>query len=94
MALRFITVGIVALSSAVAASTAISSFAPHGPRVQAASGSALLHAYGSRSAQQRRSATDGKFDNALADLSRHAALANPEHVLADLGRRRPVGQKP
>jgi len=83
MAFRFIT-GIVALSSAVAAAMAISSFAPHGPRVQAAAGSAVLHAYGSRSARQRLRATDGKFDNALADLSRHAALANPAQVLADL----------
>ena len=84
MAFRFITLGIVALSSAVAASTAMSSFAPHGPRVQAPAGSALLHAFGNRSAQQRRSPTDGKFDNALADLSRHAALANPDRVLAGL----------
>jgi hypothetical protein len=84
MALRFVTVGVVALSSAVAAAMAISSFAPHGPRAQAAAGSAVLHAYGSRSARQRRSATDGKFDNALADLSRHAARANPGQVLADL----------
>jgi hypothetical protein len=52
--------------------------------VRAAAGSARLHAYGGRDAQQRRSATDGKFDNALAELSRHAALANPAQVLADL----------
>ncbi len=47
-------------------------------------GSARLYVVGSRSAQQRLSATAGKLDSVLADLSRHAKLARPGHVLADL----------
>ena len=47
-------------------------------------GNARLYVVGSRSAQQRLSATAGKLDSVLADLSRHAELARPGHVLADL----------
>jgi Subtilase family len=39
---------------------------------------------GSRSVQQRQSASTAKLDSVLADLSRHAALARPDHPLADL----------
>jgi hypothetical protein len=39
---------------------------------------------GSRSLQQRNNAAAGKFDSILADLSRHAALARPGHLLSDL----------
>jgi hypothetical protein len=63
---------------------AISLLAPHGPRVQAVAGSAPLHAYGNRSVRQRSGATDGKFDNALADLSQHAVPAGSGKVLAAL----------
>ena len=34
--------------------------------------------------QQRQSASGSKYDAALADLSRHAALARPDHALQDL----------
>jgi Subtilase family len=40
--------------------------------------------FGSRSAQQRRNAAGTKLDSILADLSRHAARARPDHWLADL----------
>ncbi|MGC1523807.1 MAG: S8 family serine peptidase, partial [Steroidobacteraceae bacterium] len=40
--------------------------------------------FGVRSAQQRQSAAAAKFDGPLADLSRHAALARPDHAVEDL----------
>jgi hypothetical protein len=76
--------GILAGLAAVAASFAVSTFRPNPLRAAATPGNAQLRAYGGRSAQQRRDANNGKFDGALADLSRHAALASPSHVLADL----------
>ena len=84
MTLRQLAIGTVALLAAVAALSAISSRRPSGVRPSSVPGSAHLHAFGSRSVQQRQSATDGKLDAALADLSSHAGRANPEHWLADL----------
>jgi hypothetical protein len=52
--------------------------------MRAAPGAAHLYAVGSRSAAQSHSAVSGKMDSVLADLSRHAALARPEHLIADL----------
>jgi hypothetical protein len=49
-----------------------------------AAGTARLYAVGTRSAVQRQSATSGKMDGVLADLSRHEILARPGHLLADL----------
>ena len=43
-----------------------------------------LYAVGTRSAAQRQGGFTDKMDSVLADLSRHAALARPDHVLADL----------
>ena len=43
-----------------------------------------MHAFGSRSAAQVQSAAGAKFDAALADLERHAALARPDHLIEDL----------
>lgn len=47
-------------------------------------GSAPLLAFGGRSAAQLRSGIGGKLDAALADLSSHAYLARPDHLLEDL----------
>jgi hypothetical protein len=47
-------------------------------------GVAPLHAFGSRSAQQRASAASSKFDAALADIARHLNRVRPDHALADL----------
>ena len=71
---RFVSIGIIALVSAVAASS-VPPLRDHAPRMRAAPGSAHLRAVGGRSPQQRRSAIDAKLDNTLADLSRHAAGA-------------------
>jgi hypothetical protein len=87
MASRFFTIGSAAVLTTIAAIAAIAAVStlrhPH-LRPSIAPGSARLHAFGSRSAQQRHSAAGAKFDGALADLSRHAALARPEHALEDL----------
>src|ERR1700676_5556622 len=83
MASRFLAMGCIAVLSA-GGSAAVSDVGSHRIRAAAASGAAQLRAFGGRSAEQRRSPASGKFDGALADLSRHAALANPSRVLADL----------
>ncbi|HWJ35951.1 MAG TPA: S8 family serine peptidase [Steroidobacteraceae bacterium] len=84
MAARFLTTIAVAILAAVTASSAVSSLRPNRLRPSTVPGSMRLYASGSRSAEQRRSATAGKYDAALADLSRHAALASSSHALADL----------
>jgi hypothetical protein len=74
----------LALTAAVAASSSLPDLL-HPRGVPAASGAAHLYAVGIRSAGQRaESAVSGKTDSVLAELSRHAALARPEHLLADL----------
>ena len=84
MARRTVTMGFLAVFMALAASSADSPLQLTGPRPNLAPGTARLFVVGSRSAQQRRSAASGKMDSVLADLVRHAPLARPEHVLADL----------
>jgi hypothetical protein len=80
---RFLAIGSLALLTSLAASSAVSTRAV---RLHSAAipGSAHLVVIGSRSAQQRRSASDAKLDSILADLTRHAARARPDHWLADL----------
>jgi Subtilase family len=84
MASRFFTIGSAAVLTTIAAIAAVSTLRHPHLRPSIAPGSARLHAFGSRSARQRHSAAGAKFDGALADLSRHAALARSEHALEDL----------
>jgi Subtilase family len=84
MARRTLITGSLAVFVALAASSADSPLQLTGPRPNLAPGNARLYVVGSRSAEQRRSATAAKMDSVLADLSRHARLARPQHVLADL----------
>jgi hypothetical protein len=84
MSLRFFAIGALAGLAAVTASSAVAPLRLIHLHRAAASGSARLYAVGSRSAAQRQSATTAKMDAVLADLSRHAALARPDHLLADL----------
>ena len=84
MASRYLLIGSLALLTAMAASSAPTALQPNGLRPNVAPGTSRLYVIGSRSAQQRHSATAGKLDSILADLTRHAALARPEHLLADL----------
>ena len=67
----------------MAATSADSSLRPHALRSLAAPGHARLMVAGSRSTAQR-DAIAGKLDGMLADLSRHASRARPDHLLADL----------
>ena len=80
MASRYLVIGSLALLTAMAASSAPSALQP-----KVAPGTSRLYVIGTRSAEQRHSATAGKLDSILADLSRHAALARPDHELAGLG---------
>jgi hypothetical protein len=84
MASRFLAIGALAVLGAVTASSAVGP--PHFNSLQPklTAGNARLYVVGSRSAAQRRSAIGGKLDPVLADLSRHAALARPDHLLSDL----------
>ena len=83
MALRYLAIGSLALTAAVAASSSRPDLL-HPRGLPPAPGAAHLYAVGSRSAQQRESTVSGKTDSVLADLARHATLARPEHLIADL----------
>jgi hypothetical protein len=84
MASRFLTLGTLAVVATMAAVAAVSTMRHPHLRASAVPGSARLHAFGSRSVQQRQSPAGAKFDGALADLSRHAAKARPGHAIEDL----------
>lgn len=92
MSLRFFAIrrffALAALAGLAATTLASSSVAPSRlfnlhPLTAPAKGAHLV-AVGTRSAAQRQSKSGAKFDPVLADLVRHAALARPDHVLADL----------
>jgi hypothetical protein len=83
MALRYLAIGSLALTAAVAASSSLPDLL-HPRGMRPAAGAAHLYAVGSRSATERQSTASGKTDSILADLSRHAALARPAHLIADL----------
>ena len=59
MAFRYVTIGMVALSSAIAVSSSVSLYAPSRLHAKASPGASHLHAYGSRSTAQKQSATAG-----------------------------------
>lgn len=84
MAFRYWAIGVIALSSAIAVSSSVSIYAPSRLHAKASPGSSHLRAFGGRSTSQKQSATAGKFDAALADLSRHAAKASASRVIGDL----------
>jgi len=84
MASRFFAIGtLTALTAMAAAATVATVRHPH-MRPSSIPGHAPLHAFGSRGSQKRLGAAGAKFDGALADLSRHAALARPDHAVEDL----------
>ena len=84
MASRFFAMGTLAALMTLAAVAAVSTLRHPHLRPGVEPGTAQLRAFGSRSTQQRRSAAGAKFDGALADLSRHAFLARPDHAIDDL----------
>ena len=84
MASRFLAIGALTVLGAVTASSAVGPLHFNALQPKIAAGNARLYVVGSRSAAQRQSAIGGKLDSVLADLSRHAARARPNHLLADL----------
>jgi hypothetical protein len=80
---RFFTIGVCVAMSAATAFAVSSLQHPH-LRAGSAPGVARLHVFGSRSPAQSASATGSKYDAALADLARHAALARPGQAVDDL----------
>ncbi len=83
MSFRWMTLGLIAASSA-AAVTAVTTLSSNHLHPRLAAGKAPLHAYGSRSAAQRRDPSAAKFDATLAELVRSAPHASAAHPLADL----------
>jgi Subtilase family len=83
MASRFLAIGALGILTAITAVSAVGPSQPmlHRPNLP---GPAQLHIAGSRSLQQRESATASKFDGSLAELSRHANSVRPGHALEDL----------
>jgi len=84
MASRFFAIGTAAALATIAAVAAVATLPHPHLRASATPGAARLHVFGSRSVQQRQSANGAKYDGALADLARHAALARPDHAIEDL----------
>jgi hypothetical protein len=75
-----LTVGVLTTLSAVSA------VGPSRPlhRRPNAPGNSVLHVAGSRSAQQRNSASGSKYDASLAEIARHVSSLRPGSALADL----------
>src|ERR1700676_2782519 len=92
MASRFFTIGTLGVLTTMAAVATVSTLRDPHLRPSVAPGTAHLLAFGSRGAQQQRSAAGAKFDGALADLSRHAARARPDHAIEDLRALAPAAQ--
>ena len=76
----------IVLVSALATLSAVSAVGPSQPMLfrPNAPGVSMLHVAGSRSAQQRDSASGSKFDASLAEIARHVSSLRPGSALADL----------
>ncbi len=84
MSSRFLAFGILAVTASLAAVAAVSTLRHPLMRPNAVPASTHLHAFGSRGTGPFPGSGRAKFDGALADLSRHASKARPEHALQDL----------
>jgi Subtilase family len=84
MSSRFFAIGALAVLAAVTASSGVAPSRLINLHGTAVPGSARLYAVGTRSTAQRQNGTTAKMDAVLADLSRHAPLARPDHLLSDL----------
>ncbi len=84
MASRFFTIGALAALTAFAAASGVATFRHTHLRPGMAAGNSPLRVFGVRGPQRRGNATAAKFDGALADLTRHANLARPNHAVEDL----------
>jgi Subtilase family len=83
MSLRFFAIAALGGLTAVAAVSAVGPSQPRHLRPNAP-GQSLLHITGSRSAQQRASASASKFDASLAEIARHAGNLRPGREIEDL----------
>jgi hypothetical protein len=83
MSSRFLAIGTLGLLTAI---TAVSAVGPSQPMLKRPNppGNSQLHIAGSRSIQQRQSASGSKFDASLAEISRHVSSVRPGHALEDL----------
>jgi len=83
MSLRIFAIATMGVLTTLSAVSAVGPPRPmlHRPNL---AGKSPLHVAGSRSAQQRASATASKFDGSLAEISRHANSVRPGHALEDL----------
>jgi hypothetical protein len=88
---RFLAIGAIGVLTAITATSAIGPPQPMLKRPNL-SGSSLLHVAGSRSLQQRASATGAKFDASLAEVSRHVSEVRPGHALQDLHAMNPAAR--
>jgi Subtilase family len=80
---RWILAGLTLLS-AVAVSSPGPLLRLNGLHPVVSAGAAHLVVVGTRSVAQRQSGANSKLDSMLSDLVRHASLARPDHLLADL----------
>ena len=83
MSLRIFAIVTVSALTALSAVSAVGPSQPMHLRPNAP-GASLLHVAGSRSAQQRDSASGSKFDASLAEIARHVNSLRPESALQDL----------
>ncbi|HEY6622158.1 MAG TPA: S8 family serine peptidase [Steroidobacteraceae bacterium] len=83
MSLRIFAIVTVSALTALSAVSAVGPSQPMHLRPNAP-GASVLHVAGSRSAQQRDSASGSKFDASLAEIARHVASLRPESALQDL----------
>jgi hypothetical protein len=83
MSSRFFAIGALGVITAI---TAVSAVGPPQPMLKRPNqpGTSVLHVSGSRSEQQRASATASKFDAALAEIARHVNSVHPDHAIEDL----------
>jgi hypothetical protein len=83
MSSRIFAILTVGVLSTVAAVSAVGPSQPMHLRPNAP-GNSVLHVAGSRSAQQRNSASGSKYDASLAEIARHVSGLRPGSALADL----------
>jgi hypothetical protein len=91
MSLRYLALGTLAVVTGITAASDVSPMR-HSPVQFSVAGTAKLHAYGSRTAQQVASATGRKMDAALAEISRHLSQVRPDHALQDLHKLNPAAR--
>ena len=91
MSLRIFAIVTVSALTTLSAGSAVGPSQPrHLP--PNAPGPSLLHVAGSRSAQQRDSASGSKFDATLAEIARHVSSLRPESALQDLHNLNPAAR--